>query len=401
MKDAVIATYALAGDFPLEDAARVVAMEQSTGTWTPVPRRTGSIEDRVAAWVESADPAAGTARIGFPEEIFEPGNIPGMLAIVAGNLFGLGSLRRARLLDVELPPPFLAHHPGPAFGIEGVRGILGTATARRPHGGTIVKPKVGLDPKRTAAVAKEAALGGLDLIKDDETLTDQAFCPLEERARLVLEALDQARSETGKRVLYAINVTAGADTIVERWERVAQHGASCAMVDVLTAGFDALRALRGACRVPIHVHRAMHGALTRSQDFGIDMRVLCRLVRMCGGDQLHVGSASGKMEHPQELPALLASLKEPWHGLRPVLPVSSGGLHPGLVPAELAAFGNDVVLQAGGGIHGHPQGTTAGARALMQAIGAAHAGRPLGAEPDPELRAALERWKGEDYAYRS
>ena len=399
-RDAVIATYQLAGEFPLEDCARVVAMEQSTGTWTKLRKRKGSREDRLAAWVESTDRKARTARIAFPVEIFEPANMAGVLAIVAGNLFGLGSLERARLTDLELPAKFAKAYAGPRVGTAGIRKAVGTTRSGRPHGGTIVKPKVGLTPKQTAAAAKEAALGGLDLIKDDETLTDQAFCPLGERAPLVLEALDQAREETGKACLYAVNITAGSRSMLDRLDLVSGAGANCVMVDVLTAGFDGLHEVRRSTRLPIHVHRAMHGALTRSHDFGIAMLPLARLVRLCGGDQLHVGSASGKMERTEGLDALLSALREPWHGMRPTFPVSSGGLHPGSVPKEVKAFGKDVVLQAGGGIHGHPAGTTAGARAFMQAIAAAHEGRPLAKDPPPELRAALEHWGKETYAYQ-
>ena len=399
VRDAVVATYELAGGFPLEDCARVVAMEQSTGTWTPLKKRKGSLEDRLSAWVASTDPRRGTARIAFPLEIFEAGNMAGVLSIVAGNLFGLGSLRRARLVDVELPARFTAAYKGPRVGIAGIRKAVGTTRGGRPHGGTIVKPKVGLTPKQTAAAAKEAALGGLDLIKDDETLTDQAFCPLAERAPLVLEALDQARDETGKRCLYAVNITAGGDSMLDRLDLVSEAGANCVMVDVLTAGFDALADVRRWTKLPIHVHRAMHGALTRSSDFGIAMLPIARFVRLCGGDQLHVGSASGKMEHAQDLPALLSALRDPWHGLAATFPVSSGGLHPASVPAEVKAFGSDVVLQAGGGIHGHPGGTMPGARAFMQAIDATHAGRPLRQRAPAELKAALEKWGKEAYGY--
>lgn len=400
-RDAVVATYALQGEFPLQESARVVAMEQSTGTWTKLARRSTRLQDRLAAWVEGVDRKRGTARIAYPLEIFEPGNVAGVLSIVAGNLFGLGSLRQARLLDVAFPRSFALALPGPAVGIPGIRRAVGTTRSRRPHGGTIVKPKVGLNPKQTAVVAGEAARGGLDLIKDDETLTDQAFCRLAERTPRVMAALDAARDATGKGCLYAVNVTAGADAILDRLDTVVDAGANCVMIDVLTAGFDALASLRRATKLPIHVHRTMHGALTRSPDFGIAMLPLARLVRLCGGDQLHIGSASGKMEHTAHLPAMLEALRAPWYGRKPVFPVSSGGLHPASVPAEVAAFGNDCVLQAGGGIHGHPGGTTAGARAFLQAITAAHAGRALDEDPPPELRAALDLWGHEEYAYGS
>ncbi len=402
LSESVVATYALASDAdrPTEDLARIVAMEQSTGTWTKVPERPGSREGDLAAWVVDADEGHGTARVAFPLEIFEPANFAGTLSIIAGNLFGLGSLTKARLLDIDFPAQFTRHHAGPRFGVDGVRRLVGTDhEPRRAHAGTIIKPKVGLDPKGTAAVAKEAALGGLDFIKDDETLTDQAFCPLDERARLVLDALDQAYDETGHRTLYAVNVTAGGAELADRWESVQQYGANCVMIDVLTAGFDALATLRHLVDVPIHVHRAMHGAMTRSPDYGIDMLALCHLTRLAGGDQLHIGSASGKMEHSHGLEAMLNALTGPRHGLTTVFPVASGGLHPASVDAEVRAFGADVVVQAGGGVHGHPDGTRAGAHALATAVRAVAAGQRLDDTTDPALRAALEKWGGEEYGY--
>ena len=397
-RDAVLATYELAGEFPLAESARVVAMEQSTGTWTKVRRPKAA--DRLAAWVHKVDARKRQATIAFPLEIFEAGNVAGVLSIVAGNLFGLGSLRKARLLDLEVPEGFARSYAGPRAGIAGVRKACGTTRSGRPHAGTIVKPKVGLSPAQTAARCKEAARGGLDLIKDDETLTDQAFCPLAQRTPRVMAALDEARDETGKGCLYAVNITAGADAVLERLDVVRDAGANCVMIDVLTAGFDALASLRRATKLPIHVHRTMHGALTRGEDFGIAMLPIARLVRLCGGDQLHVGSASGKMEHTSGLQAILDAARGDWHGLRPMMPVSSGGLHPASVPAEVKAFGADVVMNAGGGIHGHPGGTRAGARAFLQAITATHAGRPLGKAPPPELAQALALWGKETYAYQ-
>ncbi|MBI2077072.1 MAG: ribulose 1,5-bisphosphate carboxylase [Euryarchaeota archaeon] len=401
----MVGTYELAGEFPLKDAARVLAAEQTTGTWTEVRTAPKSFEERLAGRVVDVDSKSGTARVAFPLEIFEPENIPGLLSILAGNFFGLGSLTRARWVDVEFPRAFAKRFKGPRFGIEGVRKLVGTATDRRPHCGTIVKPKVGLDPRGTARVAKEAALGGLDFIKDDETLTDQSFCPFEDRLRHVMDALAEAKSETGQTTLYAVNVTADQRTMLERAERAIEMGANCIMMDVLTAGFHGLQALRddASVKVPIHVHRAMHGAMTRSKDFGISMGVICKLTRLLGGDQLHTGSASGKMERPADLPVLLGALRDPWHGLNSIFPVSSGGMHPASAEREHAAFGDDFVLQAGGGVHGHPDGTLAGARALRQAVDAVAKGVPLAkhAKKHAELQKALDKWGHETYSYES
>jgi ribulose 1,5-bisphosphate carboxylase large subunit-like protein len=59
-------------------------------------------------------------------------------------------------------------------------------------------------------------------------------------------------------------------------------------------------------------------------------------------------------------------------------------------------FGRDVIIQAGGGIHGHPGGTVAGARAMRQAVDAATKGIPLAEYADihEELGMALKTWQG-------
>ena len=389
-KDGVDATY----------AANAIREEQTTGTWTSlstVNDKTAYVHDldgSVEDLVELPDGGYLT-RICFPHEIFEKGNIPQYLSVIAGNLFGLGKLEAVRLLDIDLPENLCGC--GPKFGIEGVRRIVGTEVSGRPHIGTIIKPKVGLNPKDTAQVAYEAALGGLDLIKDDETLTNQTFCPLFERLEAVMDALDRAKDETGKQVLYAVNVTTGGDRIVELAHKAVSAGANMLMVDVLTAGFSAIQALAEdpAINVPIHVHRTMHGALTRNPHHGIAMRPIAKLVRSAGGDQLHTGSVSGKMgSKAGEVIADNIEITKPLSYLKPVFPVSSGGLHPGKVAAEISKLGTDIILQAGGGIHGHPEGTTAGTRAMLQAAEAAVLGIPAReySLSHPELAAALAKW---------
>ena len=389
-KDGVDASY----------AANAIREEQTTGTWTSlstVNDKTAYVHDldgSVEDLVELPDGGYLT-RICFPHEIFEKGNIPQYLSVIAGNLFGLGKLEAVRLLDIDLPENLCGC--GPKFGIEGVRRIVGTEVSCRPHIGTIIKPKVGLNPKDTAQVAYEAALGGLDLIKDDETLTNQTFCPLFERLEAVMDALDRAKDETGKQVLYAVNVTTGGDRIVELAHKAVSAGANMLMVDVLTAGFSAIQALAEdpAINVPIHVHRTMHGALTRNPHHGIAMRPIAKLVRSAGGDQLHTGSVSGKMgSKAGEVLADNIEITKPLSYLKPVFPVSSGGLHPGKVAAEISKLGTDIILQAGGGIHGHPEGTTAGTRAMLQAAEAAVLGIPAReySLSHPELAAALAKW---------
>ena len=177
-----------------EYAAQAISDEQTTGTWTGISTVNDKTEyvhafdGEVLEIVPSGD--GFQTKLRYPYEIFEPGNIPQYLSVIAGNLFGLGKLEAVRLLDIEIPRGL--DGTGPKFGIEGVRKLAGTETTRRPHVGTIIKPKDGLPPKDTAEVAYEAAIGGVDLLKDDETLTDQKFCPLIVRLEMVMEALERA-----------------------------------------------------------------------------------------------------------------------------------------------------------------------------------------------------------------
>ncbi|HTY53076.1 MAG TPA: RuBisCO large subunit C-terminal-like domain-containing protein [Methanomicrobiales archaeon] len=393
----VIATYSFIpekGTTP-EEAARWIAEEETTGTWTAIGTTTGYVRRLDGEVMEIiAEGGHQLVKIRYPAEIFEPGNVAQYLSVIAGNLFGLKKLAAVRLLDMEVPEE-LVPFPGPRFGIRGIRAIIGTTN--RPHVGTIIKPKVGLSPDDTAEVAYQAATGGVDLIKDDETLTDQAFCPIRERVPKVMAALAKVKEDTGRQVLYAVNVTTRADKIVEKAEEAISLGANMVMVDVIISGFGALQALGEApgVTVPIHVHRAMHAAMTRNKEHGIAMRPLARLVRWLGGDQLHTGTVSGKMSHEaEEVLGDNRVLTGSCFGKKRTFPVSSGGLHPGKVFRELETLGTDIVLQAGGGIHGHPDGTAAGAMAMRQAVDAFMEGIALDeyAKQHYELQRALTQW---------
>lgn len=383
----LIAKYHVETDLPIKKAAEAIAAEQSTGTWTEVRGSDNPLAARVIS-------AVGTeVEIGFPEELFEPGNIPQYLSVVAGNLFGLGALKKVRLEDVIFPEGLVKAHRGPRFGIEDARKILGVF--ERPFVGTIIKPKVGLDPKGTAEVAGAAVLGGLDLIKDDETLTNQSFCPMVPRLEAVMGALDKAEQETGKKAFYAVNVTTGADQILTRAETAVDHGANMVMVDVLTAGFSAVEVLSKNVNVPIHVHRTMHAALTRDKSHGISMVAIARLVRLAGGTNLHTGTYLGKMaRETHENDLARDALRSAWYGLKRVFPVASGGVYPANVYANLDGYGIDCIIQAGGGVHGHPDGTVAGAKAMIQAVEAWMKGIPLKeySKDHKELETALKFW---------
>lgn len=389
----------------IDAACNALAAESSIGTWTEVATLTAALRDRLRARALSIE--GDRAVIAYGAELFEGGNMAQVFSSVAGNIFGMKDVTALRLEAVRFPPALVGSFPGPARGIAGIRKALGVEG--RPLVGTIVKPKIGLGPKEQAEVVYQAMAAGCDVVKDDENLTSQAFNPFEARLRACLDAAKRAEDATGCAKGYIPNVTAPTEVMLRRAAQVAHCGGPIAMVDLVTAGWSAVQSLRGAdLGLILHGHRAMHAAFTRSPRHGIAMAVMARAARLCGVDQLHVGTGVGKMAGGADevhscARALTASPAEAgggvdgqaWVGVAPAMPIASGGLHPGHVPALLRTFGYDVILQFGGGIHGHPGGTAAGARAARQAVDAALAGVPLAeyASGAPELASALIRWK--------
>lgn len=387
----VIATYYLEAD-NVKEAADALAGEQSTGTWVKVCYESEDLMERHRAKV--LDVNGNTVKVAFPIENFGP-VIPMLLTTTAGNLFEMGDFKNVKLMDLEFPKEFAEEFKGPKFGIEGTKNILGVKG--RPLVGCIVKPCVGLPPREFAKACHEAALGGIDFIKDDELIANPGYSQIEDRVPQVMEALDRADEEKGEKTMFAVNVTDEVDKIMENADTALEHGANCLMLNFVTAGFSALRVLceDESVKVPIHCHRDMFGSFTRSDVHGIHTRVVSKLVRLCGGDQVHVGAILGKLyEGHDSVLQSVGVLKEDFYNIRPSLPVSSGGQHPGKIPENLRLLGEDVLILAGGGIFGHKGGATSGAKAMRQALDAALGKIPLKehAKEHPELKAAIEQW---------
>jgi len=376
----------------MKEAAGAVAAESSIGTWTELTTSKPYVE-KIAAHVFSI--SGNQVKIAYPIELFEPGNMPNILSSVAGNVFGLRTLENLRLEDIDFPPTLVRSFKGPKYGIEGIRKLLKISS--RPLVGTIIKPKLGLRTLDHAKVAYDAWIGGCDIVKDDENLSSQKFNPFEDRLTKTLESRDRAQEETSEKKVYMINVTAETKEMLRRAELILKQGGEYAMIDVLTCGFAGLQTFREQdFKLVIHAHRAGHAALTKNPKHGISMRVLSKAVRIIGVDQLHVGTVVGKMfETREEVAQNCEALSTEKINLKPVMPVASGGLYPGLVPALMKFFGKDFIIQAGGGIHGHKDGTVAGAKAMRQAVEATLKGMKLEefAQTHKELKGALETWK--------
>jgi ribulose-bisphosphate carboxylase large chain len=404
--DVVAEYYVEPNKISIHEAAEQIAAESSIGTWTDIWTMKPDIAKKLKPKVFSI--TGNFVKIAYPSELFELNNIPQILSSIAGNIFGMKCLNNLRLEDIELPKNIIKSFKGPAFGIEGIRKILGVKD--RPLVGTIIKPKVGLGPEEHAAVAKQAWIGGCDIVKDDENLTNQSFNKFEDRIIHTLDAKAQAERATGEKKIYMPNITAETNEMIKRAEFVKKHGGNYIMVDIMTVGWSALQTIREQnFGLVIHAHRAMHAAITRNPKHGISMLTISKLARLAGCDQLHIGTVVGKMEgsaldvmgceteieNRVALPnSKIHALEQKWYNLKPVFAVCSGGLHPGHVPELINLMGKNIIIQMGGGIHGHPQGTMKGAQAARQSIESVMKKVPIKqyAGSHPELRKALERW---------
>jgi ribulose-bisphosphate carboxylase large chain len=395
----------------LIEAAAAVAAESSTGTWTEVWSNALTDVEKYKARCYRLD--GDLAYIAYPIDLFEEGSIVTMASIV-GNVFGFKAFSALRLEDMRIPFALVKSFPGPPTGVVNERARL--KLYDRPLLGGTVEPKLGLAPKDYARVAYECLVGGLDITKDDENLHSQPFSRWRDRFAFVMEAVHQAEAETGEAKGHWLNVTAGStEQVLERVEYAEHLGSRYVMSDYLTLGFAGHQSLvkRAAeLGLTVHVHRAMHAVMDRQRNHGIAFLVLAKWLRLAGGDHVHTGTVVGKVEGDKAATVAIANMlredatranpaagiyfDQEWASLKTVFPVASGGIHVHHIPDLYEIYGNDVFWLFGGGTHGHPGGSRAGARANRVATEAVAGGRTLeqAARECRELREAMDLWAG-------
>ncbi len=417
----ITATYWIETAFPLAEAAETMAGEQSTGTFVRVPGETDELREAHAARVEeivelgeavapslpgsglpkSGDTTRRTARVRLSWPVSNMGfSLPNLLATINGNLSELKAFSGLRLLDVTLPPEFLTRYQGPQFGVEGTRRLAGVHG--RPIIGTIIKPSVGLSPEATAEQVRGLVEAGIDFIKDDELQADGPHCPFDARVRAVMRVIDDHADKTGKKVMYAANLTGEIDEMLARHDIVLAAGGTCVMASMNSIGLPAMKVLRAHSQLPIHGHRNGWGLLGRSPAIGMSYIAFQKLWRLAGIDHTHVNGIDNKFCESNE--SVIASAREcltpmfdPPHPGCEIMPVFSSGQSARQAAPTYAALGSvDCMFAAGGGIMAHPGGPAAGVRALRQAWDAAVAGVPVdeAAKDAPELAAALGAFGG-------
>ena len=401
---------------PIE-AAAAVAGESSTATWTVVwtDRLTACDQYRTKAY--RVDPVPGIpgqffCYVAYDLILFEEGSIANLTASIIGNVFSFKPLKAARLEDMRFPVAYLKTYKGPPTGIVVERERLDKFG--KPLLGATTKPKLGLSGKNYGRVVYEGLKGGLDFMKDDENINSQPFMHWRDRYLYCMEAVNLASAQTGEVKGHYLNITAGTmEEMYRRAEFAKELGSVIVMIDLII-GYTAIQSISEWCRqndMILHLHRAGHGTYTRQKNHGISFRVIAKWMRMAGVDHIHAGTAVGKLEgdpmtvqgyynvcremkNEVDLPRGIF-FEQDWADLKKVMPVASGGIHAGQMHQLLDLFGDDVVLQFGGGTIGHPMGIQAGAQANRVALEAMVLARNEGrdiANEGPEILRAAAKW---------
>jgi ribulose-bisphosphate carboxylase large chain len=414
LTDRIEADYLLETPIDPRRAAETIAGEQSSGTFVAVPGETPELKERSAARVaaleilEEAVPrrslpsargewdggriARARVTLSWPLATLGP-SLPNLVATVAGNLFELAAVSGLRLLDIRVPQAFADAYPGPRFGVEGTRRLAGVED--RPLIGTIIKPSVGLDAEATASLVEELCEAGIDFIKDDELQSDGPNCPFDERARAVMRVIEAQADRSGKKAMFAFNLTGDLDQMRRRHDTLLAHGATCLMASLNSVGLVGMIELRRFSQLPIHAHRNGWGYLSRHPLLGWSYVAWQKLWRLAGADHMHVNGLGNKFSEPDDsvIESARACLAPMFDG-KPcaVMPVfSSGQTVRQAHPTYAALRSTDLIMAAGGGIVAHPGGPAAGVRSMREAWEAAVAGIPLEehARNHPELARAL------------
>ncbi|WZZ35194.1 hypothetical protein YC2023_018595 [Brassica napus] len=388
---------------PPKEAGAAVAAESSTGTWTTVWTDGLTSLDRYKGRCYHIEPVPGEetqfiAYVAYPLDLFEEGSATNMFTSIVGIVFGFKALAALRLEDLRIPPAYTKTFQGPPHGIQVESDKLNKYG--RPLLGCTIKPKLGLSAKNYVRAVYECLRGGLDFTKDDENVNSQPFMCWRDRFLFCAEAIYKSQAETGEIKGHYLNATAGTcEEMMKRAIFARELGVPIVMHDYLTGGFTANTSLAHYCRdngLLLHIHRAMHAVIDRQKNHGMHFRVLAKALRLSGGDHVHAGDRESTLGFVDLLRDDYVEKDR-----------SRGGIHVWHMPALTEIFGDDSVLQFGGGTLGHPWGNAPGAVAnrvaLEACVQARNEGRDLAVEGNeiireackwsPELAAACEVWK--------
>ncbi len=412
--DRITAHYLIETPYDLADAAAVLAGEQSSGTFVSVPGETEELKKRFAARVENIEVLETVENPSIPGDVYNSefkrakvsvswsignfqDNIPTLISTLQGNLYELRQFTGLKLDDFELPKWYEGKFKGPAFGAEDTK-VLADVKPGRPMIGTIIKPSIGMSPEETAKLVKDLIEAGIDFIKDDELMTSSSNSPFKKRVELIMREVNHFQQKTGKKVMYAFNISGDLDTLKKNYDTTLKHKGTCAMLSINSVGWSGVKEIADRGQLSIHGHRNGWGMLNRHPLLGINFPAYAKLWRLAGVDQLHVNGIRNKFwESDESVIRSIKSCSTTFLDHKKLLPVVSSGQWGGQA-FDTYKFTNttDLLYMAGGGIMAHPSGPTGGVKALKQAWEGAVNGKTLEetAKEHKEFRESVEKFGG-------
>ncbi len=381
----VTAKYLIETPINPEKASLILAGEQSTGTFVKLPGETEEIHAKHAAKVVSIELIQTVSTPSLPFSIQSETDsynqaiveieypisnfgysLPNLITTLAGNLYELREFSGVRLLDFNVPNKFQEKYPPGKFGIMGTRKLMGVEN--RPMFGTIIKPSVGLPKEDFRQLIRNLAEAGLDFIKDDELTGNPLYFSFEDRVKVAMEEINRVAERTGKKTMYAFNITDDVDQMKRNHDTVITHDGTCIMVSINSIGYSSVKELANYSELPIHGHRNQWGAMTRHPLLGMSFTAYQKICRLSGIDHLHTNGLNSKFAETNE--SVTTSIKD---CLKPifkddsVLPVLSSAQWAGsAAPTYRAVQTTDLLHLAGGGILAHPSGVKAGVHSFIR-----------------------------------
>lgn len=411
--DYIIASYfyIAKSDEDIYEKAKSFAVGQTIGTWVPVPGITPEMKKKYGGRLVSIydiPPVELTSdlpeetyhiiQIAFPDENFLP-QIPMLMTTLLGN--DVSTSAQVKLVDIKFSRKFLKAFQGPRFGIDGVYDYMELNSQRRPIVLNMIKPCLGYSAEKGAAIFKQIALGGVDIIKDDELFADTSYSSIKDRVRLYKKAANEVYEQTGHLTRYCVNITDRFDKVLEHAKTAIEEGADFLMVNFVATGISVLQALSEMddIKIPIVAHYATAGSMTESPFTGISTPLLLgKLSRMAGADMCMFSSPYSTYPFLKRRYKQIADMQRlPLGNLKPTMPIIGGGVHPNSAEKIVGELGREIVLASGGAILGHPMGPTEGAKSMMQAAEALGSGLSLAEIANQKgyeaLKISIEKWK--------
>lgn len=373
----VLVDYFVESTVNVFDAALNIAIGQSVGN--PKVRsewETDELFEQHSAFIvrcDNKDAKAGDITIAYPiaNTDFATDGISHMICQYMGGQLDIDSIKKCHMNDIHLPASIYQSFTPPSR-LSRIRDYTGIYD--RPLLGGILKPKTGLDAKMLTGMVKAMIDNGINFIKEDEIMSNLPKLPIVDRVKIVRDVIKDHK------VVYCHCINTDAYKLEEVVRSVADNG-GCGVHINVHSGLGVYRSVREiAPDLFIHFQKSGDKLFTNPRhDFHIKWKVICELAILSGVNFIHAGMIGGYSDCDVD------DMIRCCHRLSDngVMPALSCGMHPGLVNKIRSLVGDDWMANVGGALHGHPGGTAAGVRAMVQAIDKNYG---------PEYYQAVELW---------